>query len=146
MKTYELTYIVSSGITSSDAEALVKDVESFIQGKEGVVLKSQKTAPQALAYPIKRNSSGYFITLEFQGQEGTIREVKTMLDREQKVLRSAVVVKKPVKQMKKRRTKPIMAEVKAVAAALGGFVEKKVKEAKVEIADIEKKLDEMLSE
>ena len=60
MKTYELTYIISSQLMSSEADGLMKEVESFIQSKDGVVLKSEKTAAQPLAYQIKKQSSGYF--------------------------------------------------------------------------------------
>lgn len=146
MKTYELTYILSSGITSEDADTIKKDVETLVQSKEGLVLKSQKTVPLVLAYPIKKNSSGYFVTLEFQITEGAIKEIKDTLVKDSKVLRHALLVKKPVKPMKKRRTKPVMAEAKPVRTALQNVMDgKKVKEAKVDLEDIEKKLDEILN-
>ncbi len=145
MKPYELTYIISSGITSEDADNLKKDVESFVQSKGGVVLKSERTVPQILSYPIKRNSSGYFVTLEFQTEENTIKEIKEKLEKDEKILRHFLIIKKPIKQMKERRTRK--------APAIPGFEAKdtivdkeKKKEPKVELEDIEKKLDEILSE
>ena len=60
MKTYELTYIIPSSVTTEDTATVMREVDSFIQSKEGVILKSENTAAQTLAYPIKKNSSGYF--------------------------------------------------------------------------------------
>ena len=46
MKPYELTYILSSSLTTQEADTQKKELEVFVQEKEGVILKSEKTAPQ----------------------------------------------------------------------------------------------------
>src|SRR3989338_7690863 len=119
MKTYELTYIISSQISTDESEALRKDLESFVQSKEGVILKSEKTTPQTLAYPIKKHSSGYFATLTFQVLEDKVKEIKDKLEKDLKVLRHFILIKRPVK-IKKEET--------------------------VKTEDIDKKIDEILSE
>jgi small subunit ribosomal protein S6 len=144
MKSYELTYIISSQITSDQAATLNKEVELFVQGKGGVILKSEKKAPQSLAYPIKKHSSGYITMLEFQGEEKEIKGLKAMLEKEAQVLRHFLTIKKPFKKMKERRTrKPLLMPEKP---AVDGIGHEKKKEVKVELGDIEKKLDEILSE
>ena len=72
MKTYELTYIISSQITSEQASVLPKEIESFVVANEGVVLESKKTGAQTLSYPIKKQHSGFFVTLTFQMPENKI--------------------------------------------------------------------------
>jgi small subunit ribosomal protein S6 len=150
MKSYELTYIISSAITNQEADTLKTTIEAFIQSKEGVILKSIKTTPQMLAYPIKKQSSGYFITLEFQSKESHIKELQAALEKESPVLRHFIVVKKPVKVMKARRTrKPLAADVKPATAAKPSKTTPETiqtPEEKVELGDIDKKLDEILSE
>ena len=145
MKTYELTYIISSAMTQEDAALVSKDVETFIQSKEGVILKSEKTSAQSLAYPVKKQSSGYFCILEFQTSESTLKEMNAMLGKEKKILRHFVLIKKPVKIMKERRTrKPVIAaETPGLAKTA---TETKKKAEKLNAVDLDKKLDEILSE
>ena len=141
MKPYELTYIISSAEKSEDAQNLTKEVEAFIQEKGGVIVKSEKTVPQSLAFPIKKQSSGYFAILEFQIEEKEIKGIKEKLGKEVNVLRSSLVVKMPAKPVKKRRTRKPITE-----NAVYKETSKKEKVEEVKIEDIDKKLDEMLSE
>lgn len=153
MKSYELTYIISSQTASDQIDSVIKEVESFIKSKEGVVLKSEKTTAQVLVYPIKKQSSGYFIISEFQMLEDKIKEMKEILQKEKNILRHFLIVKKPLKVMKERRTrKPL-----SLSMTEGTLKEKsgtneilsdqdKKKGEKVELEEIEKKLDEILSE
>ena len=141
MKPYELTYIISSAQKSEDAQNLTKEVEAFIQEKGGVIVKSEKTVPQSLAFPIKKQSSGYFAILEFQIEEKEIKGIKEKLGKEVNVLRSSLVVKMPAKPVKKRRTRKPITE-----NAVYKETSKKEKVEEVKIEDIDKKLDEMLSE
>ncbi len=141
MKSYELTYIISSGLTTDEVANVMKETESFIQSKEGVILSSEKTAAQTLAYPIKKQSSGYFSTVIFQLEEGNVKELKAKLDLQKEILRSVILVKKPAKIMKERRTRKPMAasEMNAMTPAK----EKKSQE-KLNPEDLDKKLDEIL--
>ena len=142
MQTYELTYIISSQIPLTDAETTAKSFESLIQSKEGVILKSDKVKAQTLSYPIKKQHSGYFTTMEFQTQESKVKEIKEALQKDTKVLRHFIIVKKPLKIMKERRTrKPIFVEEKP---GLESVYVKKQEALKAE--DIDKKLDEILNE
>ena len=141
MKPYELTYIISSAQKSEDAQNLTKEVEAFIQEKGGVIVKSEKTVPQSLAFPIKKQSSGYFAILEFQIEEKEIKGIKEKLGKEVNVLRSSLVVKMPAKPVKKRRTRKPITENPVYKET-----SKKEKVEEVKIEDIDKKLDEMLSE
>ncbi|OGZ70408.1 MAG: 30S ribosomal protein S6 [Candidatus Staskawiczbacteria bacterium RIFCSPHIGHO2_12_FULL_38_11] len=146
MKTYELTYIISSQISTDESEALRKDLESFVQSKEGVILKSEKTTPQTLAYPIKKHSSGYFATLTFQVLEDKVKEIKDKLEKDLKVLRHFILIKRPVKIMKERRSKkPLFLQNKIEESPFTAAGMKK-KEETVKTEDIDKKIDEILSE
>lgn len=147
MKTYELTYIIASNTSLDEADAKTKEIESFIQSKEGVILKLEKTGIKSLSYPIKKQSSGYFITLEFQIAENNIKELKERLEKDQKILRHFILVKQPTKVLKERRRRP-SPEIKPVRNDYPQDVagEEKKKTEKVEMEEIEKKLDEILSE
>ena len=148
MKPYELTYIISSQIPSEQATSVSKEVESFIQSKEGVVLKSEKTGAQSLAYPIKKQSSGYFLTLTFQMLENNIKELKEKLEKDSNILRHFIIIKKPVKELKKRRTKKpstIFQSQNTEKSSIFKHEDKRESE-KIDLEKIDKKLDEILSE
>ncbi len=141
MQTYELTYIISSHMTVEEAETVKKDFEASLQAMGGMIVKSERTAPLPLAYQIKKQSSGFFVTTEFTIEEGQIKPLKAEFEKNAKVLRHFLIVKKPVKIMKERRTR------KPVVASDAPAPIKSAKPAKkVEMEDINKKLDEILSE
>lgn len=140
MKPYELTYIISSRLTADQATTRAASVESFIQSKEGVVVKSEKTAAQMLAYPVKKERSGYFIMTEFQAPQAAVREIKSHIDGSDDVLRSFIIVKKTTKEMKERRTRKPHA-----SASFQAVSREEKKGEKADMQEIEKKLDELLS-
>jgi ribosomal protein S6 len=179
MKTYELTYIVSPNMTAEEAQSKAKELESKIQSKDGVILKSQKPVAKTLSYQINKFGSGFFSVLEFQIEPEAMTEIKSLLEKDIQLLRHIILVKNPAKKQKERRQriKPV-AIIEAVAEAVVKEVEKdaekvvefvkekiesittekeekkptakKVKseksKEKAEIEDLDKKLDEILSE
>ena len=150
MKSYELTYIISSQLSPEEAEGVKNEIASFIQQKEGVIVRSEKIGAQPLSYQIKKQGSGYFNIETFQVEEPRIKEIKDSLDKNPKILRSFIVIKKPQKEMKERRTRRPLAnkefEVKTKPFIMDPAASKDQKEVAVDSADLEKKLDEMLSE
>lgn len=141
MQTYELTYIISSHMTVEEADAVKKDFEASLQANGGVILRSEKTVPQPLSYQIKKQSSGFFVITEFQTEESKVKELQAELGKNTKVLRHFLIVKKPVKIMKERRTRKPVIMTDAPVAPKSAAPAKKV-----EMEDINKKLDEILSE
>lgn len=148
MKPYELTYIISSEITAEEAEAEAKNIESFIQDKKGVILKSEKPSPKTLAYPIKRQGSGFFAILEFQLEPEHLGELKEKLQKDGKIIRHMLIIKNPVKIQKERRTrkKPLISPIFVEAIKDLPAQSEKKKSKKVELKEIEEKLAEILSE
>jgi len=154
MKTYELTYIISSEITSEEAGITAKKINSFIESKEGVILKSDNPVAKTLSYPIKKLGSGYFVVLEFQIEPEKLNELKEYMQNPPagggKILRHMITIKKPVKARKERRgaRKPLFsAETEPAEQKSMATEETKEKpNKKIELEDIEKKLEEILGE
>ncbi|MEK7124152.1 MAG: 30S ribosomal protein S6 [Patescibacteria group bacterium] len=147
MKTYELTYIISSEINSPEADALPKEIEKAIQGKEGVILRSEKTVAQVLAYPMKGKSSGYFGTIDLQIAENKIKEIKELLQKDKRILRHLILIKKPFREMKERRMrKPEFAMTGSGAQSQSPFKHEEKKQEQVNPEDLDKKLGEILGE
>lgn len=142
MKTYETTYIFTSKMELRDAEDLSKELQTQITQKEGVVLKSDRTAAQVLAYPIKRESSGYFTTVTFQIEGDKVKGLDEGWSKNQKILRHITTIKKPVKVGKKERTRRFPFFKTDVESAFKRPADHKATE-KVNLEEIEKKLEEI---
>ena len=150
MKTYELTYIISSEITSEEAGVMAKEFISFIESKEGIILRSENPVAKTLSYPIKKFGSGYFVVLEFKIEPEKLSELREKLEKEVKILRHVIIIKNPIRIRKERRSarKSLFStetEPKNITVAEEEIEEKKPVKT-VELEDIEKKLDEILGE
>lgn len=150
MKTYELTYIITPEIISEEAEAAAKEIESFIKSKEGAVLRQTNPTAKTLSYLIKKQASGFMGVLEFQSEPEMIDELKKKMDKDGKFIRHMLIIKKPVKEHKKRRTRkaaiPVFEKKEAEIAQPESFTKASESKGKVELKDIEQKLDEILGE
>ena len=157
MKTYELTYIISPEMTSEEAEAKAKELEQAIQSREGIILKQQNPVAKTLAFQIAKRASGFFGVLEFQMEPEKVLEIKEIVEKEKKIVRHIVLVKEPVRIRRERRKK-VEARVEQPVAktteeqpaveiekTLGRSHTGEAKE-KVELKDIEDKLDEILGQ
>jgi small subunit ribosomal protein S6 len=153
MKTYELAYIITPEITSEEAEAKARELETVVQSKEGVILKQTNPVAKTLAFPIKKRASGFFGVIEFQLEPEKLSEVKETVSKDGNIVRHMITIKELLKHRKERRTriKPAPAfqiEQKTDAAAKEepSFAKASEGKEKVELKDIEQKLDEILGE
>lgn len=151
MKTYELTYIISSEISGEEAKVKIEEMNSFIQSKEGVILRADNPIAKTLSYPIKKLGSGYLAVLEFQIEPEKISELKEKLEKDGKILRHVIIIKNPARIRKERGSarKPLFsAETRPAGDKNTAMAESEEKKSskKVELEDIEKKLDEILGE
>jgi len=165
MQTYELAYIISSEITSEEAGAKAKEIESAIQKEEGTILKRSNPIAKMLSYPIKGFSSGFFGVLEFQLEPEKMAALKKTIEKDGKIIRHMLIIKKAAELKKERRirgtskTKPVpefepehlsaLAEKTEVPKGYPKISEPVAKPAgkeKVELKDIEQELEELLGE
>jgi ribosomal protein S6 len=164
MQAYELTYIISPEVTTQEAEDKAKEIQDAIQKHEGVIVKQQNPIAKTLSYQIKKHASGFFGIIEFQIESEGLLEVKSMVQKDKKIVRHMVLIKKPVKIKKQRRSKKDALESLPSIEAKPSLIEKlgfgkkaeekveepavheKVEKPKVELEDIDKQLDEILGE
>ena len=147
MKTYELTYIASPTASQEELASLQKEVESLIQSKEGAVLKLEGSTAKTLSYPIKNQISGYFTTITFNLPEGNIKEVDHKVRQAGKILRHSIVIKYPEKEAKARTIRRYSFKPESKKPLFSfGLGAKKLEKTEVKEEEINKKLDEILSE
>lgn len=159
MQTYELTYILSPEITSEEAGNKAKEIESAIQMQAGIIVKQIVPVAKTLSYQIKKHASGFFGVLEFQMEPEKLLEIKSVIEKDKQIVRHMVLIKKPVKIKKQRRSKRESLptdELPSIEAKDKKSESKKTDEpatekahegkAKVELKDIEQQLEEILGE
>jgi small subunit ribosomal protein S6 len=148
MKTYELTYIITPEITSEEAEAKAKELESKIQSSDGLILKQTSPIAKTLAYPIKKRASGFFGVIELQAEPEKLKEIRETVSKNDKISRYIIIEKEPLKPRKEKRRKAKTTVEKEIRTE--NIIEKqhptKATDAKekVELKDIEEKLEEIL--
>jgi len=130
MQNYELSCFLSQNLKETELNELLQRINSFIQKEEGVILKSGLPELKTLSYPIKRNRTAFWVNLDFNLSQEKIKDLQENLKKEGQILRFLLVVKRL------SRKEPIKK-----------WVEKKIKpEKKVELKEIEEKLEEILNE
>jgi len=130
MKLYEIIYLISADLSEEELKACQEKITSLIQ-EEGVLSEVGSSIRKILAYPIKKKRAAFSATLSFQLEPERLENLEKKLKAESKILRYLILTKKlpkmavvPVKKPK-RIIKP---------------------KPKVELKEIEKKLEEILGE
>jgi small subunit ribosomal protein S6 len=138
MKTYELTYLISSELSEEEAKEFQGKVTSLIQAEGGVLVEQSSLLRKKLAYPIKKQTQAYLAILVFQSEPEKIANLEKKLKSENQILRYLILTKKELKVVSKApRIPPLPKKPKVVVPE---------KEKKVELKEIEKKLEEILNE
>lgn len=151
MTLYELTYIITPEISSEEAEAKAREIESFVQKSEGAIIRQTNPSAKALAYPVKNSASGFMGVLEFQMEPENLQEFQKDLKKDEKIIRKMLIVKEAPKRKKEKRSKPqtsgmIEPDKKSEEAKPEELAKLRQDKEKIELKDIEQKLDELLGE
>jgi ribosomal protein S6 len=130
MDNYELTYLISPDTSSSDILSIQEKIKSFIGQSEGSIIRTTEPIRKLLAYPIKKRGEAFMGDLTFTVAADKLKDFKKSLDAEGSIIRYLLLLKKvsrkPVKSSPKRKDTKL--------------------QPKVELKEIEKKLEEILGE
>lgn len=132
MKKYELAYLISPEFNSEDIQKIQGEVESFIVENGGEILsKKIDPAKRELGCEIDDKKDALLASFIFIIDSSKIIEIKKMIDDKKSILRHILVFKDAIRKKKEKikENKP----------------ERKVFE-KVELKEIDKKIEEILNE
>jgi len=135
MKLYELTYLISPELSESELKSLNEKINSLIYQKGAGVLNEVKLPiKKRLGQLIKKQREAFLINLSFYLEPDKLGNLEQQLKSEKKILRYLILARPKIKiaKVRKRPTKVIP--------------KIPVKEKKVELKEIEKKLEEILGE
>jgi len=137
MKLYELTYLIRPDIDEKELETLSEKIKSFIKEKGGVLGKETSAIKKKLGSQIRKKSLAYLKNLDFQLEPERIKEVKKEIESEKNVLRFIFLNKIVPK------AKPLIKTFSNITLKQP-LTQKEKPKKKVELKEIEKKLEEIL--
>jgi len=133
MKYYELNYLISPEISEEEVRAFQEKTAALIKEEGGILIEgSNLLSKKKLAYPIKKKGEAYLATLNFQLNPEKLPNLEKKIKLDLQILRYLILTKSPEKRISVLREE----KVKPVS----------VSEKKVELKEIEKKLEEILNE
>ena len=88
--TYNLTLVLRSSLKDADKKKIVEGVKDFFKKAK---ITEKEWGQKALAYPIKKEVSGFFVNFEITGDEKVPAEFETKLFRNDNILRHLFLLK-----------------------------------------------------
>jgi small subunit ribosomal protein S6 len=152
MKKYEIMYILPSKYTEAEMDDIIKKVAGIMQTAGAQITDTFNMGKRRLAYPIEHQRNGSYILVHFDAEPAAVVKMDSVLRLTGEVLRHMIVERDPhLKQMpsfneveerrsdepreRQREAPPIQA--KSAPATAG---------ESVDIQELDKKLDEILTE
>lgn len=139
MQYYQLTYLISPNSSEEEIKILQEKINSLIVEKQGILDKVKIFGKKELGSPIKKIFQAYLIKSNFFLESQKLEDFKKELDKKDKILRFFVLKEKKEKplKIKKKILTPVIKEKKDISVN---------KQTKVELKEIDKKLEEILGE
>ena len=134
MRYYKLTYLITPDITEEEAKTIQESINALIQNEKGILTSgSSSLVKKTLGAPINKIKSAFIGNLNFGLDIEKIKEIQEKLVEKKEILRFMLLYQKPKKlEPEKPKRRPMLKE------------EKPTETKKVELKEIEKKLDEIL--
>jgi len=87
---YELTYILDERAGQAEASAKADHVTKFVTSHGGSIESTTHWGRRELAYPIKKNRSGFYSTLVFTLDQQAVKEFNQELNYDEQIIRHLV--------------------------------------------------------
>ena len=97
MRDYEAMVILDASMEDEKIEEAVSKVEALIKKNGGKIDKIDRWGKKKLAYPIKKQSTGYYGLFYFKSPEDSIKEMDRVLRISDDVMRHMFVRKERLK-------------------------------------------------
>jgi ribosomal protein S6 len=132
MTNYELTYLISPEINEDQIQAVSQSIVSYIEEQGGVLSGVQgKPLKKILGHPIEDHIMAYVGTLKFSFSSEKTKSLEEKLKQEKQILRIMLITKPQKEKLNFRKIRK-------------KFTPTSVKKQKVELKDIDQKIEEIL--
>lgn len=134
MKYYELTYLISSGLSETESKSIQEKISASIQDEGGVVVETRS--------PVKKGEV-YLTVLSFQSEPEKLPPIEKKLREISEIVRFMLLVKPPASRRTMSRARRVPHSTTPAQEETKGTTSSR---PKVELREIDKKLDEILGE
>ena len=86
-RAYELIVVLPSRLEKDDRDAFVKKIKKIVTDNGATIDKEDDWGDKTLAYPIKHETIGHYIIWTLTAETTKLREMKRLLNFENKLLR-----------------------------------------------------------
>ncbi|GER37008.1 30S ribosomal protein S6 [Striga asiatica] len=90
MRHYEVVYLIHED-HEEEVENVNNKVQEFLKEKNGKLWRFSDWGMRSLAYPIKKADNAHYILMNFELEAKSINEFKSMLDKDERVIRHLVM-------------------------------------------------------
>jgi small subunit ribosomal protein S6 len=91
MRRYETIYILRPTLGEEEINTVIDNTTKIIQSDNGLIIESDKWGIKKLAYPIKKESLGYYVLCDFAGTPEAVAEIERKFRIDDSVLRYLTV-------------------------------------------------------
>ena len=91
MNKYEMMFIVKTRLDEEAANKVSKVYEDIIKSMKGNLTDSKNLGNKKLAYPIKKEATGYYYVLNFEATPEIVAEVDRKARIDESVLRHMII-------------------------------------------------------
>ncbi|MFQ5679254.1 MAG: 30S ribosomal protein S6 [Gemmatimonadota bacterium] len=92
MRDYEVVYIFQSALTPEEVEARLDRYHAILTGDGGQVRAVEHWGKRQLAYPIRKETNGYYVVTQFTADPEILPELEHTLKLDEQLLRHLVVL------------------------------------------------------
>jgi ribosomal protein S6 len=141
MKLYELTYLMPFDLPEKETKTLHERISSYVIENQGTFDKVDDLVKKRLGEPIKNQTMALMLSMRFYMNQEKIGDLEKKVKNEKQILHHMILNKKPKKAIEahKRIRQTLSDNIEGESKTIE-------KPKKVEIKEIEKKLEEILGE
>ncbi|MFA6908351.1 MAG: 30S ribosomal protein S6 [Patescibacteria group bacterium] len=162
MQHYEMLFVLPARATQEELDGHIQEVVGIVEKAGGAMTKKEIFAQQKLAYPIKKETQGVYILTEFDMEPTDLIKAETEL-RHLPILLRHQILKKKVKTAEQIESERMLKEkiaskriaksekvkqeeVAKVAKEKAAEKPEAKKQEKIDIEELDKKLEELLDD
>lgn len=75
-RTYEILFIANPELGETEADALVSQIQGYVEKEEGRIQRIERWGKKRLAYVIRKQREGWFVLIVVEGKGNLIKEVE----------------------------------------------------------------------
>ena len=92
---YELLYLVAASYSEEELNPIKTTIVDLISKYEGKITFEDNFGKKKLAYPVKKNTQGYYLIVEFDIDGEKLKDLNNEIKLTNEILRHVVIARKP---------------------------------------------------